>query len=237
MQDLQLIDGWDVAVRLLLTIVAGGLIGLNRDQHGKAGGVRTTILVCLAASVAMLQANLLLPTAGKASNSFVVLDLMRLPLGILTGVGFLGAGAILHRPGFIIGLTTAATLWITTVIGLCFGGGQLALGAAATAITLGVLWGLKRIEGRMRQLRRAELILCERCNGDAQLRSTDALRQAQVAVAAKRLKYFNESRTVEVSYSLRWRALREDAEPPAFVAAVAALPDVMTLEWRPQNFD
>jgi len=101
--------GWsDVALRLALTVVAGLLIGYNRTEHGKAAGLRTTLLVCLAASLAMIQVNLLLPMAGRASDSFVTNDLMRLPLGILTGVGFIGGGAILRRDN--IGVTTAATL-------------------------------------------------------------------------------------------------------------------------------
>ena len=111
--------GWgDVALRLVLTIIAGALIGYNRTEHGKAAGLRTTLFVCLAASVAMIQMNLLLPMAGKPSDSFITNDLMRLPLGILTGVGFIGGGAILRRDNIISGVTTAATLWYVTVIGL-----------------------------------------------------------------------------------------------------------------------
>ncbi len=104
--------GWgDVALRLLLTIIAGVLIGYNRTEHGKAAGLRTTLFVGLAAAVAMIQMNLLLPMSGRPSDSLVTNDLMRLPLGILTGVGFIGGGAILRRDNFISGVTTAATLW------------------------------------------------------------------------------------------------------------------------------
>jgi putative Mg2+ transporter-C (MgtC) family protein len=119
----------DIALRLILTMVAGALIGFNREVRGHAAGLRTTILVALAASVAMIQTNVLLSVGGKAADSFGVMDLMRLPLGILTGVGFIGGGAILKRGSLVTGVTTAATLWIVTAIGLCFGGGQLGLGA------------------------------------------------------------------------------------------------------------
>jgi uncharacterized membrane protein YhiD involved in acid resistance len=84
----------------------------------------------------MLQVNLLLPLAGKASNSFVMLDPMRLPLGILSGIGFIGAGAIVRRDNFVVDVTTAATIWYLTVIGLCFGGGQIALALVGSAIGL-----------------------------------------------------------------------------------------------------
>ena len=105
----------------------------------------------------MIQTNLLLPLGGRTPDSFVSLDLMRLPLGILTGMGFIGGGAILRRGEMVVGVTTATTLWLVTVIGLCLGGGQLALGMTTLAITLLVLWALKRLEALIRQERHATL--------------------------------------------------------------------------------
>src|ERR1700746_848061 len=99
----------------------------------------------------MIQVNILLPTAGRSPDSFVMNDLMRLPLGILTGVGFIGAGAILRRDSIVIGVTTAATLWLVTVIGLCIGGGQVVLGLVTTAIGLFALWGLRWAEDALSQ--------------------------------------------------------------------------------------
>jgi putative Mg2+ transporter-C (MgtC) family protein len=130
----------DICLRLLLTVIAGAMLGFDREARGHAAGLRTTILVALAASVAMIQTNILLPLEGKDQGSFAVMDMMRLPLGILTGVGFLGGGAILKRGGSISGVTTAATLWIATVIGLSFGGGQLGLGVIATGLAILTLW-------------------------------------------------------------------------------------------------
>jgi putative Mg2+ transporter-C (MgtC) family protein len=122
------------------------LLGLDRTERGRSAGLRTLILVCLAASVSMLQVSFLLDSRGKASDSFIVMDLMRLPLGILTGMGFIGAGAIIRRGNVIDGVTTAATLWLATVIGLCLGGGQLLLGMVTLGIALVVLWALRRVE-------------------------------------------------------------------------------------------
>lgn len=81
-------------------------------------------------------ANILLPVDGKTATSFGTMDLMRLPLGILTGVGFIGGGAILRRGDLVTGVTTAATLWVVTVIGLCFSGGQLGLGIGTSVLVL-----------------------------------------------------------------------------------------------------
>jgi putative Mg2+ transporter-C (MgtC) family protein len=112
------ITWFEIAIRLLCAIAAGVLIGSNRSEHGHAAGLRTSLLVCLAACIAMIQVNVLLPPAGRAFNSFVMNDLMRLPLGILSGMGFIGAGAIVRRDNLVIGVTTAATLWFLTVLGL-----------------------------------------------------------------------------------------------------------------------
>jgi putative Mg2+ transporter-C (MgtC) family protein len=147
----------DIALRLLLTLVAGGLIGFNREAHGHAAGLRTTMLVCLAASVAMILANMMLTVSGKTDASFVRIDVMRLPLGVLTGVGFIGGGAILRRGELVAGVTTAATLWLVTVIGLCFGAGDIWLGVAATAISFLVLWALKYVDDQTRRDQRATL--------------------------------------------------------------------------------
>jgi putative Mg2+ transporter-C (MgtC) family protein len=88
----------------------------------------------------MIQANLLLSTSQKIDGS---IDILRLPVGILTGVGFIGGGAILRRGDVATGLTTAATLWLMTSIGLCFGGGQIIVGTIASVIAFCILSPLK----------------------------------------------------------------------------------------------
>src|ERR1700679_2695562 len=84
-------------------------------------------------------------------DSFVKFDPMRLPLGILSGIGFIGGGAILRRENMVVGVTTAATIWFVTVMGICFGAGQIGLGSAATAIGLLVLLGFWYIEEALYQ--------------------------------------------------------------------------------------
>ncbi|TPI53223.1 MgtC/SapB family protein [Mesorhizobium sp. B3-1-7] len=145
--DMPLHPTWpDLVGRLLVTLLAGFLIGLNREARGHSAGLRTTILVGLAACVAMVQANMLLDVSGKGPDSFVRMDVMRFALGVLTGVGFIGGGAILRRGDLVTGVTTAATMWIMTMIGLAFGGGQYGLGAIATVLTLVTLQALKWVD-------------------------------------------------------------------------------------------
>lgn len=149
----------DLALRLLLTVVACGIIGLDRGVRGHAAGLRTTILVGLAASSMMIEANLLLATGGHTEGSFANMDVLRLPLGILTGVGFIGAGTILRRGDLVIGITTAATLWAVTAIGTCFGGGAIGLGVAVTAISVATLVGLRWADLFMPRKQKAILVV------------------------------------------------------------------------------
>jgi len=173
----------DIGLRLLLTLLAAAVIGLNREARGHAVGLRTTILVSLAACVAMIQANILLPLGGKTAASFGVMDLMRLPLGILTGVGFIGAGTILRRGDLVTGVTIAATLWVVTVIGLCFGGGQLALGGSATVITVLTLWALVTRDVRIPRDHRALLLI----RADLASFSTDRLAELIAPLGCNRI--------------------------------------------------
>ncbi len=122
------------------SVIAGAAIGLEREVKGHPAGLRTHIIVCLTATVLMLAA----ARQGEWALTLfrderIVTDPTRMAHGVLTGVGFLCAGVI-FRDGFSIqGLTTAASLWMTSALGLLFGVGLWELGAAATAITLAVL--------------------------------------------------------------------------------------------------
>jgi putative Mg2+ transporter-C (MgtC) family protein len=228
--------GWtDVATRLALTILAGILIGINRSERGRPAGLRTTLLVCLAASVAMIQTNLLMNTAGKAANSFVVLDLMRLPLGILSGMGFIGAGAIVRRDDLVVGITTAATLWFVTVIGLCLGGGQLSLGLAALALGLVVLWGLKWFEQHTTRNRRAELIVLAAIDGPPEEDIEARLAGSNCTIASHAVTYSCDVERRKLAYEVEWRARPTDTRPPEFLSHLAKEPGVFKVDWKPRS--
>jgi putative Mg2+ transporter-C (MgtC) family protein len=213
-------------------MLAGGLIGLNRGERGQPAGLRTTLLVCLAASIAMIQANLLMNTVGKTPDSFISLDLMRLPLGILSGMGFIGAGAIMRRDDLVLGVTTAATLWFTTVVGLCLGGGQLVLGLVALALGLIVLECLKWVEKHIRQRRRATLILTAGGGAptDEELRSL--LSAAGFQIGAQSVTYAIPAHHRRVQWEVEWRSRPGDARLPGFLQELAQYPNVTELEWK-----
>jgi putative Mg2+ transporter-C (MgtC) family protein len=220
----------DIALRLALTILAGILLGYNRAQHGKPAGMSTLVLVCLAASVAMIQVNLLLPMAGRGPTSFVMNDLMRFPLGILTGVGFIGAGAILRRDDIVVGVTTAATLWLTTVIGLSLGGGQIGLGVTATLLGLFALWVLKAIEHRLKQEHRACLSVDVDASGPGESEIRRQLAAAGLTIVATRVSLQATGQHFE--FDVCQVRVCSETGTPAVAAALAATLGVTKLEWR-----
>ena len=224
----------DIAVRLLCTVLAGALIGINRGEHGRPAGLRTTILVALAACISMIQVNLLLPAAGKPSTSFVVLDLMRLPLGILSGMGFIGAGAILRRENFVVGITTAATLWFITVLGLCFGGGQILLGLVGLAAGLIVLAGLKQVEDRMKQDRQGTLSIVIDPSGPGEDEIRTGLVTAGFKIISCAAAFNSEAKSRQLSCELQWRAAAHDSTVPEVVRVLERRPGINSIAWTPQ---
>ena len=223
----------DIALRIGLTFVAGLLVGLNRGEHGRPAGLRTTLLVSLAACLAMLQANALLHTTGKASNSFVNMDVMRLPLGILSGMGFIGGGAILRKDSIIIGVTTAATLWFVTVVGLCFGGGQITLGLLGLALGLVVLWVMQRVEQRTMQERRSTLRLVTDSTGPSDQQIRDMLKAENYRIGATAVTYMQPDNRREFTYELLWSAPRREHPHPLVLDRIARTPGLLLLDWKP----
>ncbi|ANQ85452.1 MgtC/SapB family protein [Azoarcus olearius] len=142
-------DNATMTAHLLGALVAGGLIGLERSYHGRPAGFRTHTLVCLASAVLMLvtlfQGNWL---PGIPLDS-VRTDPTRMAQGIMTGIGFLGAGVI-YKEGFSVrGLTTAGSIWMTAAVGILFGIGFYFPALLATALTLGTLSVFRWVETRM----------------------------------------------------------------------------------------
>ena len=225
----------NIVIRLVLSVVAGAVIGINRGQRGRPAGMRTTLLVCLAAAIAMVQANLLLNSTGKWPDSFVVMDVMRFPLGILSGMGFIGAGTILRRENMVVGITTAATLWFVTVMGLCFGGGQIVLGLAAMVLGIGVLWGLEYVERLMKEDDRSILEVTVLSNGPADDEIRSIIEQTGCRVMAWGVEFVNARRQREIRCQVRWKRGSTETIPPQFVARLSELPGVARLKWEPQG--
>lgn len=132
---------YQLLLRLLLAAALGGLIGLEREHSGKPAGFRTNMLICLgAALVTEVSFSVALTASG---------DPGRIAAQIVSGIGFLGAGTILHSRGSVYGLTTAATLWVVAAIGMAVGARAYLAGVAATGLVMLALMLLGRVEDHL----------------------------------------------------------------------------------------
>ncbi len=134
---------------LLSALAAGGAIGLERSYHGRPAGFRTHSLVCIASSALMLVTVYQGQWFPKSLSATVTMDPTRMAQGIMTGIGFLGAGVIFKEGLTVRGLTTAASIWITAAIGILAGIGFYFPLIVATLLTLGTLSVFRWIEAKM----------------------------------------------------------------------------------------
>ena len=134
-----------ISIRLVLAVVLGGIIGLEREFRDKPAGLRTNILICVGSTLFMSLSTRVAQIVGG--------DPTRIAAQIISGVGFLGAGVVLHSHGFVLGLTTAATIWVVAGVGMALGSGMYGVAVFVTAMSLVTLYLLSyaedRIQGRM----------------------------------------------------------------------------------------
>ena len=138
-----------IAARLGAAVLLGALVGVEREVRHRRAGLRTHVMVSLAAAVYMIVSIELIDShdfGGRGGR--VALDPSRIASGVVMGLGFLGAGAISHSGGFARGLTTAAGLWMVAAVGLASGAGMYRLAGLATLLALLVLAGMRLVEGR-----------------------------------------------------------------------------------------
>ncbi|MFW6132452.1 MAG: MgtC/SapB family protein [Planctomycetota bacterium] len=140
---------WQAVVRLVAAVVFGGLIGFERERRGRSAGFRTQMLVAMGSALAMvvsLQFVLGYVPGYRISPALVQVDPARVAYGVMGGIGFIGAGAILRYGVGVRGLTTAASLWCTAAVGLASGLGMFEVAAAATLIVLFILYVLSLLD-------------------------------------------------------------------------------------------
>jgi putative Mg2+ transporter-C (MgtC) family protein len=144
----------ELIVRILVGTALGGIIGYERDIHGRPAGLRTHALVALASATFMVVSTHMVYFQHYHEGDFVEVDASRIAASVVSGIGFLAGGAIL-RTGFTVkGLTTAAGLWLVAAIGLCAGAGMYVESTAATVTGVAALTLLRRFEDKDDRVRR-----------------------------------------------------------------------------------
>jgi len=139
----------EAAFRLVLAIVLAGALGLERESRGRPAGLRTHILVCLGATLLMIVSEFIAQEFAETAGQ-TWLDRGRIAAGIITGIGFLGAGTIVNTPNEQRGLTTAAMIWFVASLGIAIGAGYYVISVLATVLALSIVMGLRVLEFNLR---------------------------------------------------------------------------------------
>jgi len=218
-----MLSPWEILLRLSLAVIAGGLIGLEREIHGRAAGFRTQILVCLGATLIMLISIYGFAASGIDEARW---DPARLAAQVVSGIGFLGAGTILRDGPSIKGLTMAASLWVVAGIGLAIGSGFY-LGAVITTV-LGFLTLVYRVERYLlpHGERSLQLHVADRPGQIGAIATL--LGQRRVNIRTMKVdttsggECYVEMR-VETPYGIRLEDLMEE---------LSSLPDVKEIKWQ-----
>jgi putative Mg2+ transporter-C (MgtC) family protein len=197
----------EMSLRLLAALALGGLVGLERSYQGRPAGFRTHALVCLSTALLMMVTVYEDWWLAQLGNARAVIDPTRMAQGIMTGIGFIGAGAIIKEGMSVRGLTTAASIWITASIGILMGIGFYFPAVLATLLTLGTLSVFRRIELRMPTEFHARLHV--RFGHEAAMQE-DALRQlvGSHGFTIANLDYCFSAREGHIEYSMSVRSRR-----------------------------
>lgn len=206
---------WDDILKLGLALLLGGVIGAEREYQDKAAGLRTMIFISVGATLFTLLSRRLSTTG----------DPGRIAAQIVSGVGFLGAGAILHQRGQVRGLTTAATVWLVSAIGMAVGSDQVLLAIWVTIIALVVLAALPAIERAMTRghHREAVEVLCAP--------RPELIDELRALIASNGLRIHAERITkAHRTIRCRWLLWGSGTEHRAFLKALLANDEVIELK-------
>ncbi len=210
----------DVLLRLLVSVLLGGLVGLERQAHGRAAGLRTHILVSLGSTLAMVV------TQSFGPN----IDPGRAVAGILTGIGFLGAGVIVKSNEIVRGLTTAACIWFVAALGVLVGQGLFLVAGVSTALVLVVLTLLSWFSHKVPTVNYHTVVVRARTLDasalDAECRNLFRSEGFRIIAVSSRLE--RDPASTELTFRLRAR------RPPEIVRLsepLLALPNVVQADW------
>lgn len=189
----------DLLFKLLLAVILGGAIGLEREIAGKPAGLRTNILICVGAALltdVSVQITMGLYPQGPRAG-----DPARIAAQIVTGIGFIGAGTIMQTKGSVTGLTSAATIWVVAAIGMAVGAGQYVEAIGAGVLVTVVLAGLGSLEHRLRRAQRVLSCTIRARPAYPIEEIEEALGASGIRIVARRVYDHGEDRVFELKLS------------------------------------
>ena len=220
---------WDESLlRLALAAVLGGLIGVERELREREAGLRTHLLVALGSALFTIVGAYGFHAFLDSGESVVRADPTRIAAQIVTGIGFLGAGAIIRQGLSVRGLTTAATLWVVAAVGLASGAGYYSAAVITTALVLVALYPLRIVAYRILRRFRAEdgRLLVELPAGEPPGAVIDAIEGAGARIGSIEVSQEGDRRRLEFDV-----VLPRDTPSPRLVARIADVEHVVEVRW------
>jgi putative Mg2+ transporter-C (MgtC) family protein len=218
-------------VQLVLAILLGGAIGLERESRGRPAGLRTHILVCLGATIIMIASTrMAIISQVLPSASRIQVDPGRIAAGIVTGIGFLGAGAIIRLGDLVRGLTTAGCIWFVAALGITIGQGLYALAIVSTVLALVVLLALTQVEKRIQPVVYRTIVVIAALTQAESLEHLCRTRLKEWHIRVQDIVYrlsVAEDRA-EVTFKI---SVRHHLQGGDVLRAVSALPGVTEARW------
>lgn len=235
------LDAWDAAItqwvgqfgsnvtflaRLMLAAGCGSVIGLERELRGHHAGFRTHLLICLGSALTMV---ISATFALRSWPAGITVDPARIAYGVMTGMGFIGAGTIIQTSASIRGLTSAAAIWCVAAIGLAAGDGLWILTLGATIMVLGALWLLDRVEIHLPRQRMVTMTVRTHWSADAVDRVRNRLSQNGIYVGDVMFERSDDLKMVDVSCMISYRRNKPMTE---LQATLHSEPDMELLSLR-----
>ncbi len=210
-----------VIAKVLLAVLLSGIIGFEREMHGRSAGLRTHILVCLGAALIMI--------VGRHITLGTAHDPGRVAAGVITGIGFLGAGEIIRTQGGVHGLTTAACLWLVAAIGVAVGSELYALSMLCTVLAVAVLFALSRLERRLPELQTKHVVISLKGPPSDTAAVCNIITSLDCRIVEKTFDYDRENDRTEAEFVIK---VREKDDPALLVEKIATSERVSRVGWR-----
>lgn len=218
---------WELVLRIIVGAILGGIIGLERDLHGRPVGFRTHMIVAMAAATFMVISTHFVYYQRYVDGDHVAVDTSRIAAAVVTGIGFLAGGSILRTGATIQGLTTAAALWLVTAIGMCAGSGMYLIAVVVTLMGLLALGLLRLFEGKHAAGYR-RLVWLELTGGPENLqRVLDQLTGSGVVLSDLDYSKTVTEKKVEVTFEAR---VRPGVTMQEFIQKIEQSPDVRRIK-------
>ena len=221
-----MLNEWVVLLRLITAVVLSGIVGFEREFHGRAAGFRTHILLCIGSTLVMLTSIHIF----DVYNSVVPCDPARMAAGVVTGIGFLGAGTIMHSKSSVRGLTTATSLWVVAGIGLAVGSGMYFASIATTVITMITLFFFSRVEHAMIRKDWYKTLIIEARGGVTQIKGArEVLAEYGVRVTDFEVERSEDGTSMTLEIGVRLSTSRNDDH---IVQDISKLEGVKSVKWE-----